>query len=123
MRLSLGRRARLVAGLNRTIAEYLNPPASWTQTKEEGRKLFLEEHGGSHGIFDKRPLDSRLIAYSAQDVTLLALLKEAMTASMGWKGRGWNQRIIRESERRVNVAKDPDYVPNHRDKALAPTSM
>ena len=53
-----------------------------TRIKEEGRKLFAPELGGSFAVFDQRPIPSILLDYLITDtVILLDLLQEQLVLS------------------------------------------
>ncbi|KAF8650317.1 hypothetical protein AX16_005302 [Volvariella volvacea WC 439] len=120
VRLSNGRRVNLITGLRRAIQEFLIPPQDWVKVKETGNSLFAPEKGGKYEVFETRPLDPRLIAYCAQDVTLLYILREAMRSRMGTKGLGWEQRVCNESYARVMAATQPNYLPDGPHKIMAP---
>lgn len=64
-----------------------------------------------------------MIEYSSQDVTLLPFLKVVMVASLGGVGLNWEQRVWKESDKRVSLALDRNYQPNGSDKILAPKKM
>ncbi|TFK73376.1 hypothetical protein BDN72DRAFT_761787 [Pluteus cervinus] len=120
VRLSNGTQARYVTGLRRAMETYLDPPASWKKTKDEGKAIFDPAQGGSYEVFEKRPLDPRIVEYCAQDVTLLSHLRNAMRSRMGGVGSLWEERILKESRKRVEQAKLDDYAPNGPKKILAP---
>ena len=99
-----------VNGLTRCIENYVNPPNEWKKIKEEGNNLFSPEKGGSYDIFEKRPLDPRILAYCAQDVALMFELEAAMKRTIGRRGlRGWDVRITAASAIRVAESKSFDY--------------
>lgn len=53
-----------------------------TKIKEEGRRLFAPEFGGSYAVFDERPIPSVLLDYLITDtVVLLDLLQEQLQLS------------------------------------------
>ncbi|KAF8958896.1 ribonuclease H-like domain-containing protein [Flammula alnicola] len=121
VRLSICGRARTVSGLAKTIQFHLNPAEDWAKTKDLGVTLFAPEKGGSYEVFERRPLDARLIAYCSQDVTLLASLRDKMREGMGPQGKNWENRILAESKNRVALARSASYDGRrNRAHALAP---
>jgi exonuclease 3'-5' domain-containing protein 1 len=108
-------------GLKKSVEKYLTPPREWQRVKDAGCALFDPGRGGRYEVFEHRPLDRRIVAYCAQDVTLLFQLEDALKRKMGDRAVGrWENRIIEESAERVKVAYDRAYVPNGRHKALSP---
>ena len=83
--------------------------------------MFSPEKGGSYDIFEKRPLDPRILAYCAQDIALLFQLETVMKRTMGTVGKNWEDRIIRCSASRAAEAKSSSYDgPTGRHRASAP---
>ncbi|KAF8156035.1 hypothetical protein B0H34DRAFT_771872 [Crassisporium funariophilum] len=117
---SAGRPMRFVNGLARSIDAYLQPPLEWMRVKEEGVALFAPEKGGSYEIFDKRPMDPRIIAYCAQDVALLFELETGMEQRMGRVGKNWKSRVTTASAGRVGEARSSIYQGKGRHRAIAP---
>ncbi|EDR10536.1 uncharacterized protein LACBIDRAFT_189721 [Laccaria bicolor S238N-H82] len=119
VRHSLRRQTRLLNGLSKSIKSYLTPPVEWEPVKEAGSRLFKPEFGGSYSVFEERPLDPRIVAYCAQDVTLLFALEETLRRSFGRFGSNWEDRIVAGSALRVSLAKGA-YEGKGRHMALAP---
>ncbi|KAH6918215.1 ribonuclease H-like domain-containing protein [Coprinopsis sp. MPI-PUGE-AT-0042] len=107
-------------GLARSLEAYVSPPVAWRKLKEEGVRLFSPTHGGSYTIFEERPLDPRILLYSAQDVAYLHLLETALRGSLGKVGGGWDARVSLASESRLEEAKRPVVATAGRNRALAP---
>ena len=121
-RVARSENTRFLNGLRRTIGAHITQSAEWQRAKEAGGALFAPEKGGRYEVFEERPLDPRLIAYCAQDVTLLFELEDVLKSAMGYQALGkWESMIVAESAERVKVAYDPSYVPNGRHKALPPS--
>ncbi|KAJ7621294.1 ribonuclease H-like domain-containing protein [Roridomyces roridus] len=122
----VGRPPRFISGLAATLETYLAPLKSfairrqWKNVKEAGKKLFAPECGGRYEVFEERPLVQALVEYCAQDVALLHELDGELHRQLGVRGRGWDERVLAESDVRVGVAKQAHYVPNGPHKALVP---
>ena len=107
-----------VSGLSRCIEQHVGPPSEWRRIKEAGNRLFSPEKGGSYTIFERRPLDPRMIEYCAQDVALMFQLEAAMKRKI--RGTGWEQRILLGSSNRVAESKSSSYSGQGRHRAIAP---
>ncbi len=85
--------------------------------------LFVPSRGGHYEIFEKRPLDPRLVTYCEQDVTVLFKLAKALRNQMGMKGKDWELRVYNGSMSRVALARDPRYRgdDNGPTRTLAPS--
>ena len=74
--------AKHVPGLTTAFAEFGKTQLTSTEMqtlediKEEGKQLFAPECGGSYEVFEKRPLDERLVKYCAADVKYLLDMKQ-----------------------------------------------
>jgi exonuclease 3'-5' domain-containing protein 1 len=119
VRHSLRRPTKFLNGLSKSITSYLTPPMEWEPVKQAGLRLFQPEFGGSYSVFEERPLDPRIVAYCAQDVTLLFELEGTLRGSFGRFGSNWENRIVAGSARRVSLAEGA-YERNGRHRALAP---
>lgn len=117
---SNGRDTRFLNGLKRSLEDYVRPPLAWRRTKEAGVKLFKPEEGGSYAVFEERPLDARILAYCAQDVSYLHPLEKGLRNSLGRIGSSWSQRVDMETTRRLEFAKGPVMLQPGRHKAIAP---
>lgn len=120
-RAALLQSTRLLHGLRRSITTYLIPPQDWQRVKDRGCALFDPKQGGRYEVFEQRPLDPRLIAYCAQDVTLLFQLEDALKKKMGRASNKWENRIVTESADRVKKAQRPEYMPHGQYKVLPPS--
>lgn len=119
MKRSLGNTSPYVTGLGTVIEVYLGAPGEWKKVKEEGIKLFLPHFGGAYEIFEQRPLDPRIIAYSAQDVALLFDLRRILEGRMGVLMPNWKNGVIQASPDREAEARQP-YQGKGRHRAIAP---
>ena len=121
MRRSSGIHVRLISGLAKTIERYLSPPLEWRLVKETGSRLFRPDLGGSYEVFEKRPLDPRLIQYAAQDVSLLFQLEATLENLIGRVGVNWTGRVAAASARRVAESKQAIYVGKGPQRIQAPS--
>ncbi|EAU89694.2 hypothetical protein CC1G_10721 [Coprinopsis cinerea okayama7 len=112
------RPTRNLNGLARSIESYLSPSPQWKQVKDAGIKLFSPPHG-SYEVFEQRPLDERIMVYCAQDVTLLGVLEVVLRRWLGRFGSGWDQRVVRASEARLEEAKGSVLLVG-RERAVSP---
>lgn len=120
-RRTLSQGTRFLHGLKRSIGMYVTAPREWKTVKDAGCALFAPGLGGRYEVFEQRPLDPRLIAYCAQDVTLLFELEAALKKKMGYTEIvKWENKIVAESAERVKVAYNPAYIPNGYHKTLPP---
>ena len=103
-RLSKGQKPRFLKGLKKSTEEHLVIDPGWRAIKEQGISLFVPSRGGHYEIFEKRPLDPRLVAYCEQDVTVLIKLGKALIDQMGMKWKDWELRIYNGSISRVALA-------------------
>lgn len=118
-RRSQGLQVRLVSGLKRTIDTYIHPPAEWLRVKDVGAALCFPDKGGSYAVIEQRPLDPRILAYSAQDVELLFELESILVGTMGSVGKNWVAGVVRASAARVREAYGP-YTGQGMHRAIAP---
>ena len=112
---------RLLSGLARCVED--NVPISergnWKQAKEKGERLFKSGYGGSHEVFNQRPIPEEIIDYCAGDVQCLPVLREKFRAA---RSSRWRDLVREESQKRVAASQRPEYQPHSRDRALAPWS-
>ncbi|KAH9478240.1 piRNA biogenesis protein EXD1 [Psilocybe cubensis] len=113
-------RVKFVTGLGKCIEQYLNPTPQWKRVKEEGIALFQPKQGGSFEVFETRPLDPRVQAYSAQDVELLFQLEAALESQLEGKAAAWKSAVIRISAERVAEAHNSVYAGHGQHRAIAP---
>lgn len=119
MKRSMGDASSYVTGLGRVIEVYLGAPGEWKKIKNEGLKLFQPELGGTYEIFERCPLDPRIVAYSAQDVALLFELKRALEGRMGRLMPNWRSRVVKASADREAESRKP-FQGKGRHRAIAP---
>lgn len=122
VRRTAGERTKYLHGLGKSIECYVKPTEDWKNIKNAGVALFSPEKGGSYSVFKKRPLDPRILAYCAQDVTLLFELEMALEGRLGvWaRNSNWDNRIVAASTQRVSQARSGKYMGQGRHRALAP---
>jgi exonuclease 3'-5' domain-containing protein 1 len=110
---------RLVHGLAKTLKNFGLATREWDQVKAEGLALFAPERGGSYTVFERRPLDPRIIAYCAQDVSLLLELEKKMKRMiMGYRVEH-DSFVLDKSDARVALSQTPSYLPKGRHMTLA----
>ncbi|TFK18245.1 hypothetical protein FA15DRAFT_760705 [Coprinopsis marcescibilis] len=119
VRRSNKRHSKMLTGLGKCLESYLTMGPEWVQTKDEGRRLFAPELGGSYDVFENRPLDPRLVRYCAHDVLLLDDLEISLRRNFGRYGTNWNARVIAASNSRVQEAK-LSFVLTGRERAYSP---
>ncbi|KAL3466891.1 ribonuclease H-like domain-containing protein [Aspergillus heterothallicus] len=112
---------RLVNGLARCIERDAGlswtETAEWRNTKENGRKLFAPERGGSYEVFNARPLSEDIIKYCAQDVRILPNLLTIYNSKL--RG-GWKEKIEAATRDRIDVCLQARYTGVGRHMAQAP---
>ncbi|KAF9558293.1 hypothetical protein CPC08DRAFT_709743 [Agrocybe pediades] len=113
-------RVKFICGLSKAITTYLSPPSSVTQIKEDGLVLFLPEKGGSYEVFERRPLDPRIILYCAQDVAVLFQLEAVLESKIRGSLEGWHGRVVKASVKRVNEAHSRSYDGDGPHRTIAP---
>ncbi|KAF4618500.1 hypothetical protein D9613_009781 [Agrocybe pediades] len=119
-RRALRLRVKFICGLAKAMTTYLSPPSSVTQIKEDGVALFRPEKGGSFEVFERRPLDPRIILYCAQDVAVLFQLEAVLENTIRGSLEGWHDRVVKASAKRVNEAHSRYYDGDGPHRAIAP---
>ena len=119
VRRSQGAKVKYLRGLGPTMQHYRLASASWTRIKEKGDSLFAPEKGGSYEVFEKRPLDPRLVQYCMHDVAFIFELETAMRGRLPRSINDWEAFIIRESAARVALSQTVSFDGNGRHMALA----
>ncbi|OAK93864.1 hypothetical protein IQ06DRAFT_363950 [Phaeosphaeriaceae sp. SRC1lsM3a] len=113
---------RLVSGLAGCIRNLLSHPsnyldyARWKSIKEHGEQLFKPEVGGSHDVFNRRPMLKEIIQYCAGDVCYLVELRKLFLAQI----QGCRHLVDEASRARVVASQKSTYKPHGQEKALAP---
>lgn len=117
---------KFLNGLARCLDKYFTDArlhiemASWNQAKQAGIRLFAPERGGTYDVFNERPMSQAIIQCCIQDVTFLPQLYDLYIAAVT---PVWQIKLNREAIRRVAVCHQATYLPNGRQKALAPVFM
>jgi exonuclease 3'-5' domain-containing protein 1 len=96
-----GERTRYLCGLAQSMSRLGLATPSWKRVKETGVALFAPEKGGSYEIFERRPLDARIVYYCAQDIALLPNLEETMRHEIEVDSKRVDRFVNRESADRV----------------------
>jgi exonuclease 3'-5' domain-containing protein 1 len=99
-----GERTKYLCGLSKSMTRLGLATPSWKMVKETGVALFAPEKGGSYEIFERRPLDTRIVYYCAQDVVLLLSLEETMRREIEVDSKRVDRFVYRESADRVEAS-------------------
>ncbi|KAL4908713.1 hypothetical protein BDW74DRAFT_173945 [Aspergillus multicolor] len=112
---------RCINGLAKAIERdgglTLTEAIEWNRVKENGRKLFAPERGGSYEVFNARPLSEKIIRYCAQDVRILPMLWRTYSAKLR---PTWKERVKSATKERIDVCFQAGYTGVGRHMALAP---
>ncbi|OAA63230.1 Ribonuclease H-like protein [Akanthomyces lecanii RCEF 1005] len=109
------RPAERVSGLARCVERDLSVSSTekldWLQCKKHGQMLFDPKKDGAYKIFNKRPLDPKIVDYCSRDVEILPSLWTTYAAQVCKPdGSGFWRDMIREaSKKRVELAREPWY--------------
>jgi len=112
---------KYVLSLNKAIQQDISASHAtkqqWRSINQEGVKLFASRLGGSHYVFNERPLRKAIYKYCVQDVALLPRLwheyQRMLTSSWATKVKAATAERVRESQGAI-------YQPHGRSKALGP---
>ncbi len=91
--------------------------SDWKNVKEQGRKLFAPELGGSYEVFNKRPMAEEIRKYCAQDVLFFPGLWSAYSAKVNTI---WAEKVRVETLARVALSQTANYNGSGRHMALSP---
>lgn len=112
---------RCVNGLGKCIEKNATMTSSqrsdWQTVKEQGRKLFAPERGGSYEVFNTRPLAEELRKYCIQDVLFLPGLWSTYSAKVS---AAWAEKVRLETLARVSLSQTASYNGKGRHMALGP---
>lgn len=112
---------RCVNGLAKCIERDMALPYSetqqWQLKKNEGRRLFAPELGGSYAYFDQRPRSTAMIEYCAQDVVHMPRLREIYLNRLC---DAWYVKIRDETEARIRLSQSSTFNGKGRHMALGP---
>ena len=116
-----GRRA--VAGLAQCIQSSPRIPdaekKACARVKQAGLRLFSPKFGGTHEVFNRRPLGAEVMLYCAQDVEVLPRLWEHYDARIG---RSWKGKVASASAVRVAESQARGYKSDGPNRALLPVT-
>lgn len=90
----------------------------WKAIKDNGRRLFAPERGGSYEVFNSRPLSEAIIKYCAQDVRILPMLWAVYNGKLEWR---WKEKIEVTTRDRVRVCFQAGYTGVGRHMAQSPS--
>ena len=114
---------KFVNGLARRLEQYFaaagsfGEAATWRSAKQAGLRLFAPERGGSYEVFNARPMPQAILDYCIQDVTFLPKLYDLYAEGISF---AWQGKLDRAAAMRVSVCQQRNYLPNGREKAVAP---
>lgn len=113
--------SRYVFGLNRCIEEDTDLTCfereSWLRSKDEGRRLFAPEKGGTYEVFNERPLSEAIRSYCVQDVQFLPKLWERYNAKMDAQRRA---KVEEATAKRIALSRAKTYMGKGRHMAIGP---
>lgn len=89
------------------------------ELKREGRRLFDPASGGSYAVFNKRPLDEKVMRYCVQDVCILPAVWNAYAKRLG---PIWRMQMLAETKQRISATKAPNFDGKGSHMALCPRS-
>lgn len=120
-RTSRGDGAPHVFGLGKCITNYgLTGSYAWQTVKDAGLRIFAPERGGSYKAWKTRPLHPALVAYSAQDVSVLFDLEDRMAKRIIVNSAHWDKRIEKETKKRIEQSEGLTWIAGSRNNAIAP---
>lgn len=119
-RQSRNKYSKTVKGLGTAVQEYVKPDPQWTEVKKAGKALLFPELGGRFELFEERPLESRILAYAANDVSLLFRLGTVLEEGIYGNRVKWKQRVLEASKKRVVESHQAAYDPDGKGRALSP---
>ena len=112
---------RCVNGLGKCIEKDISmtyaQKSNWKTVKDQCKKLFAPEQGGSYEIFNKRPLVGEIRNYCVQDVLFLPALYNTYSAKVSAE---WAEKVRVETLARVALSQTPGYNGKGSHKALGP---
>ncbi|KAI1126748.1 ribonuclease H-like protein [Nemania abortiva] len=115
-----GRKA-FIFGLKRCFEKDMDMPITerekWTAAKDEGRKLFAPEKGGSYEVFNQRPLSEKIALYCVQDVQYLPRLWGLYNQKLSAK---WRVKVQDATGKRVLQSQAPDFNGEGQHMRLGP---
>lgn len=110
-----------VSGLKRCVQSDVAMSATerlaWNRCKENGRKLFAPEHGGSYEVFNFRPLVEDILQYCVQDVQYLPELWNTYNGKLTKK---WRQKVRSEVKSRIQLSQLPSFPSSRRQMIRGP---
>lgn len=90
---------------------------TWRAVKDQGKRLFDPQQGGTYAVFDRRPLSKEVKDYCTQDVSLMPHLWDK------YRGKlcdAWWQKIETETSARIRLSQSPAFVGKGQHMALGP---
>ena len=112
---------RCVNGLARCIEQdatmTYSQRSNWKKVKEQGKKLFAPERGGSYEVFNTRPLVEGIKEYCVQDVLFLPGLWSTYSAKVS---ATWADKVRLETLARVSLSQTASYNGKGKHMALGP---
>lgn len=111
---------KFVRGLAKCIEEVLQgqEKEQWRLCKDNGERLWCPEKGGSYNVFNIRPLSDEIVAYCVGDVKCLPALYQKFNDGTD----RWRDLVAHESQNRVFVSQQAEYLPDGAGRALSPWS-
>ncbi|EMC97242.1 hypothetical protein BAUCODRAFT_47352, partial [Baudoinia panamericana UAMH 10762] len=101
---------RNVNGLARCIERdgsiELSKRNEWQIIKDQGKRLFDPDRGGSYAVFDQRPLSKEILQYCTQDVKFMPHLREVYRRRLC---DAWWRKIEEETNARIQLSQSPSF--------------
>lgn len=91
--------------------------SAWKSVKEQGRKLFGPQQGGSYEVFNTRPMTEEVRKYCVQDVLFLPGL---WSKYAGKVSATWAEKVRMETLARVALSQTTNYNGKGKHMALGP---
>ena len=114
-------RKKFLNGLSKCIERdgmlTLSEKQRWKDIKDKGLRLFLPEHGGTYEVFNRRPLDDRIMSYCVQDVQFLARLWRIYYSKLTPR---WREKVQAETKNRITSSQSQSFNGKGQHMALAP---
>lgn len=114
-----GIRRNFVSGLSNVLKRVLDTEQQIVvcQMKDEGKRMFSPDKGGSFEIFEKRPLPEKIIEYSAMDVFFLEDIKRFFFDVLD---QYWVDWVLLRSFERLELACSSSSLPTGKKACIAP---
>jgi exonuclease 3'-5' domain-containing protein 1 len=104
--------------IGRDLSLTMSEREAWTETKEKGLDLFAPERGGSHEVFNTRPLSEDVMLYCIQDVHFMPKLWRHYSSKMAMR---WAAKVRQATKERTASSQTTMYNGKGQHKVLGPS--